>query len=116
MVLAIVLTVLGVCAANLASLTAFVWWQNREAMRAVSQEREVRAQRTVATDPAIVEAVRSACLHIGLAGEQLGPSFDLVRTGKLYDVLHHAAVALGKDHELRTIADVCDWLRDAPSC
>lgn len=67
--------------------------------------------------PAPIEvwaAVAQACKDAGLNAALLTGSTDLVATGKLYPILHHAAVALGKDHELRTIDDVVDWLVQAP--
>ena len=62
----------------------------------------------------ITASVRQACADVGLPLEQMAPGFDLARTGKLYDVLALASARLGKDHELRTVADVCDWLHMAP--
>ena len=71
-----------------------------------------RARRFPADE--IVTTVHHVCTALGLPADQLHPDFDLVRTGKLYEVLHHAAAHLGKDHELQTIGDVCDWLQEAP--
>lgn len=62
----------------------------------------------------IVAAVHRACIQVGLPAEQLTSQFDLVQTGKLYEVLHYAAATLSKDHELRTVGDVIDWLAVAP--
>lgn len=64
---------------------------------------------------AVRMAVWQACGEVGLDVEHLTSRSDLVRTGKLYDVLHHAASALHKNHELRTVQDVIDWLQEAPT-
>lgn len=64
-------------------------------------------------DP-IITAVYQAAADVGLNRDALKPDTDLVSTGKLYEVLYHAAKALGKNHELRTVQDVIDWLREAP--
>lgn len=59
-------------------------------------------------------AVLRACVDEGLNIDRLSDDSDLVSTGKLYAVLHHAAIGLGKDHELRTVGDVIAWLAEAP--
>ncbi len=60
-------------------------------------------------DP-IVQAVRMAYLQVGLPAEQFSPSFDLLRAGKLADVLHLAGTRLGVDTELNTVEDVVNYL------
>lgn len=62
----------------------------------------------------IAAEVYRACAHEGLPADALTDATDLIPTGKLYAVLHHSANALGKDHELRTVQDVIDWLAVAP--
>lgn len=64
---------------------------------------------------AIFSAVQQAAQTIGMNGAALTPASDLVASGKVYDLLHHAAIALGKDHELRTVQDLIDWLAEAPT-
>ncbi len=56
-------------------------------------------------DP-IITAVRDACVACGLSREQFKLSFDLSRTGKIYEVIHYTGLTLGIDHELRTVGDV----------
>lgn len=68
----------------------------------------------VQIEGAELNAVRQAYEAMGLPREQFDPSVNLVPTGKLYEILYHASAALGKDHELRTVQDVVDWLREAP--
>ncbi len=63
----------------------------------------------------ILVAVRSACADAGLDADALTPQTNLAQTGKIYAVLHHASVRLGKDHELVTVGDVVDWLQEAPT-
>lgn len=67
------------------------------------------------TDAVILLAVRRAYQDEGLNVAVFAPSLDLVATGKIYAILHHAAVQLHKDHELRTVQDVLDWLTEAPT-
>jgi hypothetical protein len=54
----------------------------------------------------IAAAVLKGFVDVGLPLAEFGPEFDLVRTGKLYAVLHHTCHELGKDHGLRTVADL----------
>ncbi len=61
-------------------------------------------------DP-INEAVRESFVHCGLPREQYAPSFDLSRTGKLYEILHYASLRSGIDHELRTVGDVVKFFK-----
>ena len=60
------------------------------------------------------EAVYRACAAAGLDADALTDKSDLKATGKLYAVLHVAAITAGKDHQLRTVGDVIDWLKEAP--
>ena len=66
------------------------------------------------TDLEICGAVSDACRYVGMNVDTLTPETNLLDAGKVYDVLHHAAHALQKDHELRTVQDVIDWLAEAP--
>ena len=67
--------------------------------------------REVARYPTIKEAMRVACAECGLPVDVAeNPYFDLSKTGKLNDVLHHASHHLGVDHPLVTVADVMDLL------
>ncbi len=63
----------------------------------------------------VFAAVVGACRELGLNWEAMRPTTDLKATGRLVDVLTLAAERLGKDHELRTVQDVCDWLAEAPT-
>jgi hypothetical protein len=67
------------------------------------------------TDAAIYAAVRRAYQDEGLNLAVFAPDLDLVSTGKVHAILHHAAKDAGKDYELRTVQDVCDWLAEAPA-
>jgi hypothetical protein len=64
---------------------------------------------------AIEAAVCEAFVSVGLPREQFGPTFDLLRTGKMHEVIHHAGVTLGIDHGLRTVGDVVALLLRAKS-
>jgi hypothetical protein len=95
--------VVALIAANVATLAGYLYWQSRQ-------------KRTPIDQAAIAAAVVDACARVGLSTEHAcRPDFDLVATGKLYSVLHHAAAALGRDPELRTVQDVIDWLAEAPA-
>lgn len=97
-----ILTAVVVLAVNVGTLALYQWWQARQVVIPVTTPADITA------------AVRMACLRVGLPEGQLSNGFDLVSTGKLYAVLHHAALLLGKNHELRTVQDVIDWLAEAP--
>lgn len=112
--LAIVLTVIGVCAANLGAIALFVWWSARQDAREAEQAEELRVMRQLAADPAVFAAVKQAAIDVGLNGDAITRDFDLLCTGKLIDVQHHAAATLGKNPEQRTVGDVVDWLAEAP--
>lgn len=58
------------------------------------------------------EAVLDACAAVGLPMAQVNDDTDLIAAGKLVDVLHHAAAALGVEHGLRTVGDVVAFLKD----
>lgn len=64
-------------------------------------------------DPVEV-AIHEAYLYVGLPDDAYTPSTNLVPTGKLYAILHHAALTLGIDHQLSTVDDLIAWLRAAP--
>lgn len=93
----------AVCVVALLALKDYLlaWWQARQVVPV--------------PDAVILAAVRQAAQKIGLDGYGLAWDTDLVASGKVYDLLHHAAIALGKDHELRTVRDLCDWLAAAPT-
>ncbi len=61
-------------------------------------------------DALVLDAVKVAHVECGLSAEAFGPDFDLSRTGKLYEVLHHASIRLGIDHSLRTVGDLVHFL------
>jgi hypothetical protein len=67
-----------------------------------------------ATDAEMLAAVKAAYLAIGLPEDQFSPSFDVLRTGKTAELLHHSAAALDVNPELTTIQDHLDWLAVAP--
>ena len=98
-----VLTAVFVVAVLVAKDAVVAWWQTRKIVPPPP-----------VPDAAIFAAVKQAALDLGLNGEALTRDVDLVATGKLYEVLHRAGDALGKDHELRTAGDVADWLAEAP--
>lgn len=63
----------------------------------------------IVTDPVEV-AARKACAAQGLPKE--APlSFDVASTGKLPQVLYHAALDLDLDHSIRTLGDVIKALK-----
>lgn len=78
-------------------------WTKRRIQRA-------SAAPSVPVDP-IVLAVQDAYTECGLPQHEFNAHFDLARTGKLNEVLHRAAEKLGKDHPLRTVDDVTQFLR-----
>lgn len=87
-----------------------LWWQE------CRQPDPVPAPPPLVADEApIIAAVRRVFEAEGLPREQFDPAFDLASAGKVYAVLHHASAALHKDCELRTVQDVVDWLREAPT-
>lgn len=61
------------------------------------------------TNPDLLAAVKQAFVTVGLPGEQFSETFNLVPTGKLYDVLSHTSEILGDDHNLRTVADIVSF-------
>jgi hypothetical protein len=61
-------------------------------------------------DP-IVIALQDAFAECGLPVHEFNQYFDLARTGKLNDVLHHASLKLGIEHPMRTVGDVAAYLR-----
>ena len=79
------------------------------------RSKQAQATASVTSPQAIEDAVRAAFSGLGLPSEQFGPGFDLAATGKVYELLHHAATTLDKDHELRTVGDVVAWLNEAPT-
>lgn len=55
----------------------------------------------------VSNAVRLAMvLDCGIAADAVRPSYDLLRTGKLHEVIYHAARRLDVDPGLTTVADV----------
>lgn len=61
---------------------------------------------------AIDTVVRAVFAEMGLPAEAYHDDFDMVPTGKLYEVLRHAGTRLGIDAELTTVGDVKKWLQD----
>lgn len=66
-----------------------------------------------ADDP-VIEALRFAFNECGVSLDMLHPEVDLTSTGKVYNILVTAARRLQRDHELRTVQDLIDWLEEAP--
>lgn len=61
-----------------------------------------------------VEAVvHAAYLRCGQPDHLWSMDYDLSRTGKLFEVLHYAAMTLDVDHRVRTVGDLVDILLDA---
>jgi hypothetical protein len=54
----------------------------------------------------VVEAVREAFTRCGLPAEEFSDDFNLTRTGKLHELLHHTGDLLGDGNQLHTIGDV----------
>ena len=81
------------------------WWQMKQA---------AKLKPMPPSSEHIARVVFQVCRDLGLPGEQLTRDFDLVRTGKVADVLLLSAQALKKDHELSTAGDVIDWLLESP--
>lgn len=54
----------------------------------------------------IPEAVRLAFLEVGLPASEFSPSFDLLRAGKLADLLVKVAQRLDHDNQFTTVGDV----------
>lgn len=61
--------------------------------------------------PVIEQAVRDSFAACGLNPADCAPGFDVARTGKLNDVLHHASATIGLSHPIRTVQDIHDLLR-----
>lgn len=57
------------------------------------------------------EAVYRAAVHQGLNTDAWYPEMDLLRTGKLQDILMLASADLSIDHGLHTVGDVCAYLQ-----
>lgn len=55
-----------------------------------------------------MEAVRTAFLTVGLPAEQFGPEFNLMKSGKLAEVLIQSAELLDSDHQFETVRDVLE--------
>lgn len=51
-------------------------------------------------------AVQAAFTHCGLPLEQFKHDFNLVPSGKIYEIIHYASETLNVDHRLRTVGDV----------
>jgi hypothetical protein len=51
-------------------------------------------------------AVRQAYADVGLDTARFALDLDLVPTGKVYEILHHAARTLGRDLPMRTPRDL----------
>lgn len=64
----------------------------------------------VPVDP-VVLALQDAFVACGLPAHEFNSYFDLAASGKLNEVVHIAAQKLGKDHPLRTVDDVAQFLR-----
>ncbi len=60
----------------------------------------------VAIQPDILEAIKNAFGDKGLPLEAFSETFDVARSGKLNDIIHHVADTLNTKHPLRTVADV----------
>lgn len=54
-------------------------------------------------------AIHDAFLRSGLPADAITDDFDVVRTGKLHEVLAWTADELGKEHKLRTVKDIADY-------
>lgn len=67
----------------------------------------------VPTSQEIRLAVWATCVAVGLHAESLTDETDLLRTGKLAEIAHLAALRVGKNLELRTVGDVIEWLKEA---
>ncbi len=63
----------------------------------------------------IIAVVRQVCADVGLDPAAMGHSTNLLATGRLDAILHHAGERLGKDVQLHTFGDVVAWLYEAPS-
>lgn len=64
------------------------------------------------TEDDVTAAVRQAYVSVGLPAEQFGPDFNLLHAGKLEQVYHLAARALGKDPAWDTVGDVIQALKE----
>jgi hypothetical protein len=60
-------------------------------------------------DLAVMAAFRAAARQCGVNAESIQPDFDLLSTGKLGEILHHASIELGKP--IRTVQDLHDWFK-----
>jgi hypothetical protein len=69
-----------------------------------------REARVAAAQQRAGAAVRQACIDVGLNADAYGPSLNVARCGKLYDVIHIAAIALNVDHRMRSAQDIVDLL------
>lgn len=58
----------------------------------------------------VYEAVRQAAYDCGLPAHLFAFDYDLAKTGKLLEVVHHAAIILGVEHGLHTVDQVVDVL------
>lgn len=54
----------------------------------------------------IIEVVREAFVEVGLPGEQFTGEYDLLKSGKLANVLVRVAAKLDSDQNFRTVNDV----------
>lgn len=64
-------------------------------------------------DRAVVEAVKRAFAPCGLNVDAFDMDFDVVKTGKLHQLLHYASQNLGIDHNLHTVRDIVHFLSRA---
>jgi hypothetical protein len=92
------LTAVFVVAVLVAKDALAAWWKGRRP----------------ASPDDVVAAVREACAAVGLNADAMTLETDLLKAGRVHDVLHLAGARLGKDVELRTVGDVVDWLLEAP--
>lgn len=81
-----------------------------ERLRAVFQPAAVAQSADREKVEAAVHAAYTLC---GQPEHLYAMSFDLSRTGKLFEVLHHAAIALDVDHHVNTVGDLVDILEAA---
>ena len=87
-------------------LRRLAWWILTRWPNAVedrAQAWQILQTRLPAEDE-IDAALRAAFAECGLSGEAFAQEFDLLHSGKLHEVLHHASAKLG--NPLVTVRDV----------
>lgn len=65
---------------------------------------------TVPDNLAIDVAVKEAYCYVGLPVEKYDSGYDLQKAGKVQDILHHVSALLGREHNLKTVGDVVNYL------